>query len=195
MSYKRTFDINLFAEPGDAGDYRVELRRVAEELAELSGYMAKSRGDYTSPADALADIAAELVENAYRATALKMGDDDPIIDIYSESTADGARVVAAGDDVFFLEFGIGDDVSAEGGTYAAESGVPVSPGSWSALHEGPYSKFGYWHYSKTVKNRVGNKKRRSQLYTGVPGSHGMFRAQEHLEKIALKEMEKALRQL
>lgn len=190
------FEVNLFADVGDRGYLNSAMKNIIERMTSLA--LAAGKGDGSGiqgAANALADIAVDKVWSAYEKAALAMGDDSPEIDIYSEATETGARVVATGDDVYFLEFGIGKDVSSEGGDFAEQAGVEVTPGSWSREHEGPYSKYGHWHFSKLIRNRVGNRVRRSEDYTGVPGSHGMFKALKHIEEVADKEIKKALNEI
>ena len=63
-------------------------------------------------------------------------------------TANGYKIVAAGEDVYFIEFGTGFNAGTaygDGGVPASVS-VPVYPGSWSEKHAQAFSEHGYWYY-------------------------------------------------
>ena len=53
----------------------------------------------------------------------------------------GYKIVFEGTDVYFIEFGTGDQVSAH-----ADTSVPVSWGSWSAEHSQQLWNYGFWWY-------------------------------------------------
>lgn len=55
----------------------------------------------------------------------------------------GYKVVMSGADVYFVEFGTGDDANA----YTQNVTVLVAPGSWSETHAKKYSTYGFWYYN------------------------------------------------
>ena len=63
--------------------------------------------------------------------------------------SNGYKIVAAGEDVYFIEFGTGFNA----GTAYGDKGVPpsvsvpVHPGSWSEEHAKAFSEHGYWYYA------------------------------------------------
>ena len=59
-------------------------------------------------------------------------------------TENGYKVVMSGSDVYFVEFGTGNDVNA----YTANTTVLVAPGSWSETHAKRYMNYGFWYYNK-----------------------------------------------
>lgn len=63
------------------------------------------------------------------------------VQVTLEPMENGHKIVASGHDVYFIEFGTGDDVKPHG-----EVSVPVYPGSWSEQHAKQYSTYGYWFY-------------------------------------------------
>ena len=70
----------------------------------------------------------------------------------------GYKIVMAGHDVYFIEFGTGSDVSAH-----YEVSVPVFAGSWSMEHSQRYAKAGFWWYG-------------GELLTGTPAYMPMYYA-------------------
>lgn len=59
----------------------------------------------------------------------------------------GYRILAEGEDVFFLEFGTGDMAGFEYGGDTSNVSVPVGPKTWSVTHAQKYSEQGYWWYN------------------------------------------------
>lgn len=55
----------------------------------------------------------------------------------------GYKIVMSGSDVYFVEFGTGDDVATN--SYYTPL-VAVYPGSWSESHAEKYSTYGFWWY-------------------------------------------------
>lgn len=54
----------------------------------------------------------------------------------------GYKIVMSGSDVYFVEFGTGDNVEA----YTPNVSVLVAPGSWSETHAKKYMVYGYWYF-------------------------------------------------
>ena len=59
----------------------------------------------------------------------------------------GFRIIASGEDVTFLEFGTG--VYTEVKRPSVQANFDISAGSWSAEHDGPFSRTGRWFYKRT----------------------------------------------
>ena len=59
-------------------------------------------------------------------------------------TENGYKIVMSGSDVYFVEFGTGNDVNA----YSPNVTVLVAPGSWSETHAQRYTTYGFWYYNK-----------------------------------------------
>lgn len=59
-------------------------------------------------------------------------------------TENGYKVVMSGSDVYFVEFGTGNDVNA----YTPNVTVLVAPGSWSETHARRFMNYGFWYYNK-----------------------------------------------
>lgn len=54
----------------------------------------------------------------------------------------GYKIAMSGTDVYFIEFGTGDDVNA----HSQNVSVLVAPGSWSETHAKKYMNYGFWYY-------------------------------------------------
>ena len=74
-------------------------------------------------------------------------------------TENGYKIVMSGSDVYFVEFGTGNDVNA----YSPNVTVLVAPGSWSETHAQRYTTYGFWYYN-TVR------------YEGTPAYMPMYYA-------------------
>ena len=72
----------------------------------------------------------------------------------------GWKIVASGSDVYFIEFGTGDDVDPH-----YDVSVPVAPGTWSQEHALQYATNGYWYYRKV-------------RYEGTPAYMPMYYAEK-----------------
>ena len=71
-----------------------------------------------------------------------------------------------GEDVYFIEFGTGDGVSAH-----YDVSVPVAYGSWSAEHSQMLWKNGFWYFDKV-------------RYTGTPAYMPMYYAERKMREEA-----------
>lgn len=72
----------------------------------------------------------------------------------------GYKIVMSGADVYFVEFGTGDQVSPH-----FDTDVPVAWGSWSAEHEQKLWNVGFWWYG-------------GEKLTGTPASMPMYYAEK-----------------
>lgn len=91
------------------------------------------------------------------------------IEIYSEKGSNGSwRIVASGEDVYFVEFGAGIGVD-ESDPFVAQADVEVFDGSYSLKHNGPYIKTGIWHYNGLTLN-------------GIEALKPMYQTQKELEE-------------
>lgn len=78
----------------------------------------------------------------------------------------GYKIVMEGSDVYFIEFGTGDGVSAH-----YDTSVPVAWGTWSAEHRQMLWRKGFWYYDG-VK------------YTGTPAYMPMYHAEKKMREEA-----------
>ena len=82
----------------------------------------------------------------------------------------GYKIVMQGTDVYFVEFGTGDQVSAH-----FDTTVPVAWGSWSAEHEQQLWNYGFWYYG-------------GQRLEGTPAYMPMYYASKAVRENANKVM-------
>lgn len=79
-------------------------------------------------------------------------------------TDNGYKIVIEGSDVYFIEFGTGDGVSAH-----YDTSVPVAWGSWSNEHEQILWNKGFWYYDGV-------------RYTGTPAYMPMYYAEKKMRE-------------
>ena len=111
----------------------------------------------------IAEVGKPIAEKCY-AQADGQDEDHEYL-IWVEPQANGASLIALGDDVVFREFGAGAKTSNNPFTHA-EGLPPIYPGSWSESEgtgEFAHSKEGYWHHHK-------------QRYYGLTPTLGMYNA-------------------
>ena len=90
-----------------------------------------------------------------------------------EPIENGFKIVARGNDVFFIEFGAGD--AAGNHPDAANAPVDTSPGSYSVKNTQEYYKYHSWHH-KGVKY--------TELQPQMPMYHSMREIERNITKIA-----------
>ena len=86
----------------------------------------------------------------------------------------GYKIVMSGADVYFVEFGTGDDVSAH-----YNPSVSIEPGSWSETHKQQYSTYGYWWYN-------------GEKLEGTPAQMPMFYAEKAIRANARRVAKEVL---
>lgn len=108
-------------------------------LKELEKYQKEIKPKMLEVCKRLAEIGAQEA-NAH--LVLANGNDDARISV--EPMDGGYKLVMSGTDVYFIEFGTGNDVNA----YTPNTTVLVAQGSWSETHAKVYMTYGYWYYDK-----------------------------------------------
>lgn len=105
--------------------------------------------------------------------SISLQDGNAVERIEAVKIDNGYKLVMDGEDVYFIEFGTGDGVSAH-----FDTSVPVAWGSWSSEHSQILVNRGYWYY-----NHI--------RYTGTTAYMPMFYAGEAMrqnEKRIVKEV-------
>lgn len=92
-------------------------------------------------------------------------------------TENGYKLVMSGADVYFVEFGTGDDVNA----HTQNVSVLVAPGSWSETHARRYSTYGFWYYN-------------GERLEGTPAYMPMYYAGKRMREEMPKIMKEVFRQ-
>ena len=80
----------------------------------------------------------------------------------------GYKVSMSGSDIYFIEFGTGNQVSPHGTT-----DVPVAWGSWSAEHSQKLWKYGFWYFQ-------------GEKLEGTPAYKPLFYAEQEIRHNAQK---------
>lgn len=111
-----------------------QTRMIAERMEEMAMEICRR----------LAEIGLYVAELHYAGGSIDGNDD---VQVTVEPIENGYKIVASGEDVFFLEFGTG--VAAGNGydTSVIDPPVDISPGSWSKTHKKQFSEKGYWYYN------------------------------------------------
>lgn len=129
----RNVSINAF-NPEDFLNVAKDLRRIASEM-EQKGI----------------EICRRLAELGMRVASINYAggfiDGNDAVTVTIEPIKNGYKIVASGEDVYFLEFGTG--VAAGNGydTSVIDPPVDITPGSWSETHKRQFSEKGYWYYN------------------------------------------------
>ena len=139
-----------------------ELKKYQKELTKLEKKFCLE----------LAEVGRQKAQTIYDSFYLE-GFNEPVQCVVEETT-DGAKLVANGMDVCFVEFGTG--VEADGSVH---EGYTFTPGSWSSseLGKGVFSELGYWFYNGT-------------RFTGTPPAHAITQAIAEMESKASEVAQK-----
>lgn len=123
--------IDLSAESCDLAQEKLEeyLRNSKKKLAEVCKRLAEV---------GIKEANAHLSEVSYG----NLGNDDVYIDPTPVKTSNGYKIVMGGQDVYFVEYGTGDQVSPHGNPPS----VPVGYGTYSETHAHKLVKYGFWWF-------------------------------------------------
>lgn len=111
------------------------IRSALKGMEEYKRYVLKK---YDEVCYKLAVIGAEEARKRFA-----MGDygNNDVTVLPPVKIPNGYKIVANGKDVYFIEFGTGDQVSTH-----YDTSVPVAWGTWSAEHDQVLWNLGYWYY-------------------------------------------------
>jgi len=145
---------------------------INEAIKELEQYQKDVRDFQKKFCKELAEVGRQKAQTIYDSFYLE-GFNEPVQCVVEETTY-GAKLVANGTDVCFIEFGTG--VEADGSVH---EGYTFTPGSWSSseLGKGIFSELGYWFYNGT-------------RFTGTPPAHAMTQAIAEMESKASEVAQK-----
>lgn len=145
------------------------MRQIVVELSakscnravkELEKYQKEIKPKLEEVCRRLAQIG---VEAARAHLVLADGNTDAVIE-EPVRIDNGYKIVMSGKDVYFIEFGTGDQVFSH-----YDTSVPVAWGTWSAEHEQVLWKHGFWYYNKV-------------RYTGTPAYMPMYYAEKRMRE-------------
>ena len=151
---------------------RIELspESCAEALKELKTYRDEIKPKLDEICRRLAAIGAQAARDALWG---EYGNTDAVVEPIVK-IRNGYKIVMSGADVYFVEFGTGDDVKAH-----YNPSVSVSRGSWSQTHAQKYSTYGYWYYGG------------DRLY-GTPAQMPMYHAEKAIRANARRVAQEVL---
>lgn len=141
--------------------YRKEVQRRANEVVSV-----------------LARMGTEIVDTQFSI----VNEHDPP-EVYCLVNGNSAMIIAEGDNVVFLEFGTGVDVTDKTQELGMETeGLPpIYAGSWSeTMGRGTFARYGWWHY-------------KGQLYTGTMATQGFYFASKEIREKAVEEAKRIFR--
>lgn len=131
-------------------------------IKELQAYQKEIKPKLDEVCRRLAEIGSQ--EATARVRGSKEGNDDVAFSV--EKIDNGYKLVMSGEDVYFIEFGTGDQVNAH-----YDTSVPVAYGSWSVEHSQMLWNKGFWYYDKV-------------RYTGTPAYMPMYYAERKMREEA-----------
>ena len=137
-------------------------------LEELKRYEREIRPKLDEVCRRLAEIGREEAVSIVDGIKLSEGNSVERVDVVK--IGNGYKLVMEGKDVYFIEFGTGDGVSAN-----YDTSVPVAWGSWSAEHSQMLFKYGFWYYDKV-------------RYTGTPAYMPMYYAEKKMREEMPREV-------
>lgn len=135
--------------------YELSRESVQSALKVLKEYNRSIDKRYDEVCRRLAEIGAE--EARRRFSGGQFGNDDFNVSVVPVNN--GYKIVASGTDVYFIEFGTGDGVSAH-----YDTAVPVAWGTWSAEHDQILWDKGFWYYEG--EKLTGTKAEMPMYYAG-----------------------------
>ena len=147
------------------------MKRITIELSpsscqkaieELKQYEREIRPKLDEVCRRLAEIGREEAVSIVDGIRLSEGNSVERVDVVKIDN--GYKLVMEGKDVYFIEFGTGDGVSAH-----YDTSVPVAWGSWSAEHSQMLFKYGFWYYDNV-------------RYTGTPAYMPMYYAEKKMRE-------------
>ena len=110
-------------------------------IKELQEYQKRIRPKLDEVCRRVAEVGRDEALSIINGIRLQDGNAVERVDVVKIDN--GYKLVMEGEDVYFIEFGTGDGVSAH-----YDVSVPVAWGSWSAEHSQMLWNKGFWYYDK-----------------------------------------------
>ena len=135
----------------------LSVESCKQAIAELKRYQKEVRPKLDEVCKRLAEIGRDTAQAIFDSA----GEGNGGVKVEIAQIENGWKIVAAGADVYFIEFGTGDDVDRHFDPVA----VPVFSGSWSIEHAQKWYNYGFWYYNKV-------------RYEGTPAYMPMYYAEK-----------------
>lgn len=129
-------------------------------IEELKAYQTSVKPKINEVCKRLAEIGRDTAQRIFDSA----GEGNGGVRVEVVQIDNGWKIVASGSDVYFIEFGTGDDVDPH-----YDVSVPVFSGSWSMEHAQKYAQDGYWYYRKV-------------RYEGTPAYMPMYYAEKAIRE-------------
>lgn len=140
----------------------LSVESCQKAIKELEEYQKHIKPKLDEVCKRLAEIGREEALAVVSGIRLQEGNAVERIDVVKIDN--GYKLVMEGEDVYFIEFGTGDGVSAH-----YDTSVPVAWGSWSAEHSQMLFNKGFWYYDHV-------------RYTGTPAYMPMYYAEKAMRE-------------
>lgn len=144
----------------------IELSKAScdKALKELDRYKREIKPKLDEVCKRLAEIGRN--EAIAIVDTVRMQEGNNVERIDTVQIDNGYKIVMEGEDVYFIEFGTGDGVSAH-----YDTSVPVAWGTWSAEHQRMLFMHGFWYYDRV-------------RFTGTPAYMPMYYAEKKMREEA-----------
>lgn len=136
--------------------YELSRSSINKTIDEIRAYRKEIRKKYDEICRRLAEIGAQEAQTHLQ---LSHGNTDATV-MPIQKIDNGYKIVMSGEDVYFVEFGTGNQVIPH-----FDTDVPVAWGSWSAEHEQKLWNVGFWWYG-------------GEKLEGTPASMPMYYAEK-----------------
>ena len=126
----------------------IELSRESTKAAlkQLNAYRKSLDDKLKEVCRRLAEIGMAEAQIHYNEANANVEEGNGNVSVSIAPTESGYKIVASGEDVYFIEFGTGNSAGMFYGDGMQNVSVPVYPGSYSKDHAQMYSTHGYWFY-------------------------------------------------
>lgn len=94
----------------------------------------------------MAEVARQEAQRIFDQAASNVEEGNGGVYVTIEPIENGFKIVASGEDVYFIEFGTGNSAGMFYGDGLPVTSVPVYPGSYSERHAKIYAENGYWFF-------------------------------------------------
>ena len=115
-------------------------------IEELKQYKKDIKPKMTEVCKRLAEIGRARAQEIFNDAAANVEEGNGGVVVTVEPIGNGCKIVASGEDVYFIEFGTGNSAGVFYGEGLPVTRVPVYPGSYSEQHKRMYADRGYWFY-------------------------------------------------
>ena len=126
--------------------FRLSIKSVDRAIRELEKYRQEIIPKLDEVCKKLADIGKETAQKIFNEAAQNTEEGNGGVKVDVVPIENGYKIVASGEDVYFIEFGTGNSAGMFYGNGLPVTSVPVYPGSYSEQHNGMYAERGYWFY-------------------------------------------------